>query len=1216
MASTVEEIIQAVEFILEPDALKAFQDDVAAVLFRSSDLDLYEALKVACHHLRDARKITAEVADRLDLALDVSRLSGNNRALIKAVDERTNVNSLRDLAVHFDTATIRNIISTEPAAASSPESIRTAIFNAAPTATVQGMVMADKVPLTTPDPQVKADVVDVLSKLDVAAIGSVPAASLPSIAPEAFAAIPEERREAVTHELKTLSRVTSIAPTTSAVQALVNQGLTTSLAIANIPKANFISSVASSMSADVASMAHANAVNNVIRNENMLVGLLQLIRGTGLEVIDGKESAAFRRLKVKKLMTAQSHQLNLEGLFGSMDQCVCDDCTTVYSAASYFVDLLQYLKETPLVHDVVIADLSSQGQQPSIAGTVLERLARRRPDLLNLQLSCANTNTILPYIDLANEVMESYIVNLDSLTVSAADVRSKQVKLDAFNVSDEEPQDVLAEPQNTNYSAYQAIAAASYPLTLPYHQPIDAQRAFLDFLKVPRTSLLEAFRQKPPNIDRKLYPNLDDTQMDMLQSRLVSLQDIVLNRQLDAEMLSLVQEEYLILTREVFFPLEFFNVTENISLTLAEYQARVGLLSPAAYWGYSTAEEMLSTDELSRVGLQFVKKQFLPRSGITYSNLVSLVRTDFLNPRQPKGRDKTVFNTLRFSYKFLLTLVDARATDPRRRLGKLAEFLVRSTNVIRLAELLSDRASGVVDSRMSSKQRVHLVDDDEVRDWVFTKFESFGKVIVLDSGEGPRLPVEGRVVARTLKSDIASDTEIGILATDGSIRDANGVVVANVDINSRVLAGSAASGVTIEAHHPGAFICVLDPDSRIIAFTRSGLLYPILSSEPVEWFLTEGLGGGCDITNVRLTHLDGTGLTTDEWSNFHKFIRLWRRLGWSVRDTDMGLTGLGRPMPTPPAPGGNGDSHSYTTGGIPTPLSQDNELITLNSFTHDPFSSGPGAAPSSAGAPGPSSPPITPDTITQLAAIKKLTTLTGLAVEQLLVCWADIPTSGDDKPLYERLFFRGNIRRTDPTFGPDENGDYFTTSPPCKISDRLLDVLAAFRMKAADIAYLLDTDKGNGVRLQAPIPDLLSISNLSAIYRHGLIANLLGVPVADIGQVLAGGFPSPFTSPVSCLELINIWNSMEKIGFSWPQLRFVADDVPSELDPLAPSTKTILQAAKTLHDGLVDILKQHKAPGDGEEVTPDMVQAKAGLLFDEKVVKMILSLLGGETSRL
>lgn len=1227
MATDAEAVIQTVAFILDIDGLTTLRNEVSAVLAAATSLvDPYTALLSAIENLHHGNKLTVDLVDRLTLAVEVAKLSDNNESLVRVVDERSNVRSLRDFAVNFDTATISMALApagddTSEASAAEAAAIRAAVFNAAPTATVQGMVMHDTVPLSTTDPQVKADVVNVLSKLDVSAIGAVPVANLITDAPEAFDAVPEERRDLVTHELKTLSRVANIAPTTGAMRRLIGEGMTTSLAIASMPKANFVSALAPAITADEASEVHANAINTTIRNENMLVGLLQLVRGTGLQAIDGRESPAFRKLKVEKFLAENpSHQVNLESLLGSMDQCVCDDCTTVYSAASYFVDLLQYLREASLVPTSLVADRTHEGEQPSIGGTVLDKLFKRRPDLGNLQLTCENTNTVIPYIDLANEVMESFIANLDSPALNVPDIRSKQLQLDAYNVQGEDPSEVLAQPQNTNYAAYQALAAASYPLNLPYHQPIDSQRAFLDFLKVPRLALLEAFRHRAPQVDPKLFSHLDEAQMAALQTRLITLQGTVLDRQIDAEVLSLVQEEYLILTGQVFFPPDYFVATENITLTTAQYQERVGLLAPAAYWGYPTVQEMLSSDARSRTGLQFVKKQFLPRSGISYSELVSLVKTSFLNPRQPRGRDKTIFNSLRFSYSFLLTLVDSRATDPRRRLGKLAEFLVRTTNILRLGELLSDQSAGIVSSSAATKKRVRLVDDDEIRDWVFRKFESLGKIIVLNSGEGPQLPVEGRVVAEMPVSEIPTRVEIGILAKDGTIKDGSGVVVGNVDIGGRILLGSAANNETANSRYPGHDILVKSlQNDAVMANARQGYLCWGTTDDVVEWTLTEGLGGSCNIDNVKLTHLDGTGLTQEEWSNFHKFIRLWRRLGWSVGDVDNALIGLS--PTTRPVPDTNtDDGRSYSSNGVPTPASQvdDHGPITFSSFRPDGISAVPGSAVSVAGFPAVDTGPvaagqITTDTIHQLAAIKKLVALTELPVESLLTLWADIPTTGGDKPLYDRLFFTSNIRRNDPIFGADVNGDYFT-GPPCKISDHLLIVLAAFRMKAGDVTYLLGNNEGkSGTPLARPIPDVLNIANLSAVYRYGLIAKMLGVDVTEIGQVLAGGFPDPFESPDSCLKVIIAWEEMERVGFTWPELRYVASDIPSDLDPLAPSTRTVLQTAKTLHDGAVEILKLHTVPGNSENVTVDMVRAKAALVFDEAVVSDILKLLAGET---
>src|SRR5205085_2207327 len=98
-------------------------------------------------------------------------------------------------------------------------------------------------------------------------------------------------------------------------------------------------------------------------------------------------------------------------------------------------------------------------------GTQLEQLLLRRPDLQCIQLTCENTNTVLPYIDLALEVMESYVVHAPQIT--------------AYNVNGETSGELLAEPHHTNSEAYEYLRKAVYPLAIPYNFAIDRMRVFL-----------------------------------------------------------------------------------------------------------------------------------------------------------------------------------------------------------------------------------------------------------------------------------------------------------------------------------------------------------------------------------------------------------------------------------------------------------------------------------------------------------------------------------------------------------------------------------------------------------------------------------------------------------------------------------------------------------------------------------------------------------------
>lgn len=457
--------------------------------------------------------------------------------------------------------------------------IRAKIFKAQPTGTVQGMLLNNKLGLAA---TVKNDLLAVLGKIGDKDFGTMAVPAILAKSPEALEDIPPERHEAVKGELNNLNRVAGLSPTPQAMETLVNKRLTTSLAIGSISRPAFISLAAPTMTAAVAIQVHDNALTTNLRNENTLVGLLQMVKGSGLAVIDGHESAAFRLLQAQKQATAQGYDLNLENLFGSMDQPIYDESTTVYGAASYFVELLQYLRHsvadgTNGSPNNAPVDLTRQNDLGSIKGTVLEKLFQRRPDLGNLQLTAENTDTVLPYMDLANEIMESFIVNMDSF---ASDPR--QTQIDVFNVGNQNSTELLSQPQNTNYDAYQTLASAVYPFNLPYHQPIDAQRTFLGSLNTSRSDILRVFREKAPALSAALTPEELAKQKDMQ-----TLQKTVLDRQADAELLGLVQEQYLILTQEVFFSKEYFDKTENLSLTADDYHARIGLQPVSHYWGYA-----------------------------------------------------------------------------------------------------------------------------------------------------------------------------------------------------------------------------------------------------------------------------------------------------------------------------------------------------------------------------------------------------------------------------------------------------------------------------------------------------------------------------------------------------------------------------------------------------------------------------------------------------
>jgi peptidoglycan hydrolase-like protein with peptidoglycan-binding domain len=160
---------------------------------------------------------------------------------------------------------------------------------------------------------------------------------------------------------------------------------------------------------------------------------------------------------------------NLQTLFGSLDLCQCEDCRSVLSPAAYLVDLLHFLNKRQ----------SNGPTNPT--RSVKDVLFDRRPDLGLIELSCPNTTVPLPYIDLVNEILE------DAVSPPATPT-SRQTSGSA--------DELAANPAYKNQSAYDTLAGAIFPWTLPFNLPLEEARAYLGQMKVSRSDLMKVFQ--PP----------------------------------------------------------------------------------------------------------------------------------------------------------------------------------------------------------------------------------------------------------------------------------------------------------------------------------------------------------------------------------------------------------------------------------------------------------------------------------------------------------------------------------------------------------------------------------------------------------------------------------------------------------------------------------------------------------------------------------------------
>ena len=1141
-----------------------------------------------------------EVLHKLQFSYALADLSGDNQGVVQALVNDPQIKTLRDVALHYNVEQIAALtdVSAIPAdiAGSSPEqkkqnfaiALNTKLFHTETSAVLQRMVQTAQIPIA--DLTLRSNVATVFANAPDYNIRTSSVYRLLEN-PAALANIPVEQHAAAIEQLKILQRVQAISPTPDAIPVLMQANLSSAFAVSEKPETVFLSAHGAALGGEAAArQVYNNAVNLRIRNEQAAMTMLETLRGSGLAIMDGQQLPAMRVENLQKLANTHAAALNLEQLFGGADFCECGECLSVYSPASYYVELLNYLRNNNL------DPRNPNTGSASIAGTPLEKLFRRRPDLGCLELTCENTFTVLPYIDLVNEVMESFVVHLDAY---AQDNNvPKQAVLEVFNVLDETSAELLAQPQHINYEAYCILKSAVYPFTLPYHQPLDASRIFLNYLTTSRYELLDTFRAAHEACATELA-GLSPAERDDLQNQ----HQILLDRAVAAEFLSLSQEEYIILTKEAFWPKHYFEITlKQAAISDQDYRNNIGVRPVAEYYGYAgvnSGNDMLSLNESLTIGLTFVKKQFLPRTGIAYADLVNLLLTRFINPNYPQGKALTILESLRFSYRFLQTLVVSGSPDPAARFGKLIDFLQKTQGLVpKLDAVLHP-------DPCHQHQYDECAETRDLKLWVYCYFERLGKLIVLDAGQGPELVVNWRESPTSVEGDIyiPQRDKVGVLHKDGQIFDVDGVTAIGqvgfdlsvIWFDGKIISAKFGADVT-------ALVVIKDINHfnyPIAYLDAQGLHGPFRRDTPVFW---RGGQDSCDLDKVRLVHLDGSALEETEYDRIQRFIRLWRKLGWSIAETDLALcapiSNAGSFIAAPTQPGMSAETCLFTG---------------FDEFKDDcllPDSAAPGACSGENGPVGdwpcpelkPALPDITPPGLQQLTAICKLLPQTGLPLPKLLTFWADISIAGD-KSLYAALFLTHNLQAIDQVFKADKNGDYLTQI--ARISDHIPVLMAALRLKADDIAEIMSLRK---------LADDLNLANVSTLYRHGLLAKLLNVKPANLADIIdiCG---DPFLSPQAALDFLALWGSMEDAEFSFRQLNYLLKNRDDASRPLAPPQQTILQISKTLYDGLQAIDQAHPdvSVEHIELVNDDFLRSKLGLLFEASVVEQIIGLLDGAT---
>ena len=171
-------------------------------------------------------------------------------------------------------------------------------------------------------------------------------------------------------------------------------------------------------------------------------------------------------------------------VLGSMigEMPACEHCRSVLSPAAYFVDLLRLLDRSDADWGVFKSDYQERHRIAYPSGKPFEVLDARRPDLADLALTCANTHTALPYIDIVNELLEGLVPPIQPGTGGVGEDETYSTE------------ELVAEPRRMRTEAYEALAGQFHPPVLPLDLPWEQGRALAPLLGLQPSELVETLR--------------------------------------------------------------------------------------------------------------------------------------------------------------------------------------------------------------------------------------------------------------------------------------------------------------------------------------------------------------------------------------------------------------------------------------------------------------------------------------------------------------------------------------------------------------------------------------------------------------------------------------------------------------------------------------------------------------------------------------------------
>jgi hypothetical protein len=236
----------------------------------------------------------------------------------------------------------------------------------------------------------------------------------------------------VVNRLKQLQRVNRLTPKYAVSTALIAANYDSAVSISLVTEDDFIVEMEPAIGLTDARAVHRKAKHYASEVYSALLRAHQkVVDNATMAVVPASTSLQ----NLPETAPSSDKFPNWITLFGTLNNCASRHCQTVLSPGAYLTDLLRFIEDGPQ-----------------------NKLLNRRPDLVDIEVTCANTETVLPYIDLVIETLENVLSpRRIPQSSSAAGPFTEQSLENAVGVTD---------PNNAaRRQVMDTMAAAGYVLT-------------------------------------------------------------------------------------------------------------------------------------------------------------------------------------------------------------------------------------------------------------------------------------------------------------------------------------------------------------------------------------------------------------------------------------------------------------------------------------------------------------------------------------------------------------------------------------------------------------------------------------------------------------------------------------------------------------------------------------------------------------------------------